>query len=200
MSAGAVSARNAQAVVVLARVTVAWNVVEAIVALAAGAAANSIALVGFGLDSTVEVVSALVILWQFHGLAHEREQRALHLIAISFFTLAAYTAGQAVLDLATAARPEASRVGIGLAAASLIVMPVLAIAKQRVGRALHSPTVIADSNQTRLCAYLSAVLLCGLALNAALDWWWADPVAALAIAGLAVNEGRDAWRGDPCCD
>jgi len=184
----------------LAWATIGWNVVEAAVAIAAGVAANSIALVGFGLDSTVEVMSAVVIVWQFRGLAEERERRALKLIAISFFGLAAYVAVQAIIDLAGTSRPESSPVGIGLAIASLVVMPLLARAKRRTGNAMGSVTVVADSNQTKLCAYLSAILLGGLVLNATAGWWWADPVAALAIAALAVNEGREAWRGETCDD
>lgn len=184
----------------LAWATIAWNVVEAVVAIAAGAAANSIALVGFGLDSTVEVMSAMVIVWQFRGLAEDRERRALKLIAVSFFGLATYVAVQAIIDLVGTSRPESSSVGIGLAIASLVVMPLLARAKRRTGRAMGSVTVVADSNQTKLCAYLSAILLGGLVLNATVGWWWADPIAALAIAALAGNEGREAWRGETCDD
>ena len=184
----------------LAWATIAWNVVEAVVAFAAGAAANSIALVGFGLDSTVEVMSAVVIVWQFRGLAEERERRALKLIAVSFFGLATYVAVQAIIDLAGNSEPKSSPVGIGLAIASLVVMPLLARAKRRTGNAMGSVTVVADSNQTKLCAYLSAILLGGLVLNATVGWWWADPIAALAIAALAVNEGREAWRGETCDD
>lgn len=184
----------------LAWATIAWNVVEAAVAIAAGTAANSIALVGFGLDSTVEVMSAVVIVWQFRGLAEDRERRALKLIAVSFFGLAVYVAVQAVIDLATKSEPESSPVGIGLAIASLVVMPLLARAKRRTGDSLGSVTVVADSNQTKLCAYLSAILLGGLVLNTTVGWWWADPIAALAIAALAVNEGREAWRGETCDD
>lgn len=184
----------------LAWATIAWNVVEAAVAIAAGAAANSIALIGFGLDSTVEVMSAVVIVWQFRGLAEDRERRALKLIAVSFFGLAAYVAVQAIIDLAGNSKPDSAPVGIGLAIASLVVMPLLARAKRRTGNAMGSVTVVADSNQTKLCAYLSAILLGGLVLNATVGWWWADPVAALAIAALAVNEGREAWRGEACDD
>ncbi len=184
----------------LAAATIAWNVTEAVVAITAGVAAGSIALVGFGLDSTVEVLSALVILWQFTSNADQREQHALKLIALSFFALAAYVTVQAVADLIGRAEPEGSPVGIALAIASLIVMPLLAIAKRRTGRAMASSTVIADSNQTKLCAYLSAILLVGLVLNETVGWWWADPVAALGIALLATNEGRDAWRGETCDD
>jgi divalent metal cation (Fe/Co/Zn/Cd) transporter len=184
----------------LAWATIGWNLVEAVVAIVAGTAANSIALVGFGLDSTVEVMSAMVIVWQFRGLAEDRERRALKLIAVSFFGLAAYVAIQAIIDLVGKSKPESSPVGIGLAIASLVVMPLLARAKRRTGNAMGSVTVVADSNQTKLCAYLSAILLGGLALNATVGWWWADPIAALAIAALAVNEGREAWRGEICDD
>ena len=184
----------------LAWATIAWNVIEAVVAITVGAAASSIALVGFGLDSTVEVLSAVVILWQLHGLAADRERRALRLIAVSFFALAVYVAVQAIVDLSSRAQPESAPVGIGLAIASLVVMPILAGAKRRTGRAMGSSTVVADSNQTKLCAYLSAILLGGLLLNASVGWWWADPLAALAIAVLAINEGREAWRGETCDD
>ncbi|MEO8266053.1 MAG: cation transporter [Ilumatobacteraceae bacterium] len=184
----------------LAWATIAWNVVEAVVAIAAGAAASSIALVGFGLDSTVEVMSAVVIVWQFRGLAEDRERRALKLIAVSFFALAAYVGVQAVVDLLRRSEPQSSTVGIGLAVLSLIVMPMLARAKRRNGNVMGSATVVADSNQTKLCAYLSAILLAGLILNGTAGWWWADPLAALAIAALAVNEGREAWRGETCDD
>ncbi len=184
----------------LAIATVSWNVIEAAVAITAGSAAGSIALVGFGLDSAVEVWSALVILWQFHGVAEARERRALRFIALSFFALAAYVVVQAVWDLTGRAEPASSPVGIGLAIASLIVMPILAGAKKRTGRAMASVTVIADSNQTKLCAYLSAVLLAGLVLNATAGWWWADPLAALGIAVLAAKEGHEAWQGETCGD
>jgi len=186
----------------LAWATVTWNITEALVAVLAGAAAGSVALIGFGLDSTVEVMSALVILWQFRGVPDEREQSARRLIALSFFALATYVAAQAIHDLANRAAPDPSPIGITLAVASLIVMPALAVAKRRTGQAMHSNTVVADSNQTKLCAYLSAILLAGLVLNATVAWWWADPVAALGIALLALNEGRGAWRGEgsvACC-
>jgi divalent metal cation (Fe/Co/Zn/Cd) transporter len=184
----------------LAWATVTWNVAEAVVAIGAGAAAGSIALVGFGLDSTVEVLSALVIIWQFRAADEQREQRALRLIAVSFFALAAYVTVQAVIDLVRSDRPHHSPVGIGLAVASLIVMPILSTAKKRNGRRLGSATVIADANQTKLCSYLSAVLLVGLLVNRVFGWWWADPIAGLLIAGLAVREGREAWRGEVCDD
>ena len=185
---------------ILAWATVAWNVAEAVVAIAAGVAAGSIALVGFGLDSTVEVLSALVIIWQFTSPDEGRERRALRLIALSFFVLAAYVAVQAGVDLARSEQPHHSSVGIALAVASLLVMPLLSAAKKATGRRLGSASVIADGNQTKLCSYLSAVLLAGLVVNTTLGWWWADPLAALVIAGLAVNEGRQAWRGETCDD
>ena len=195
-----VPSRYKERAVRLAWATIVWNVVEAVVAIAAGTAASSIALVGFGLDSTVEVMSAVVIVWQFRGLAEDRERRALKLISVSFFALAAYVGVQAIVDLLRRSEPQSSTVGIGLAIASLIVMPMLARAKRRNGNAMGSATVVADSNQTKLCAYLSAILLAGLILNATAGWWWADPVAALGIAALAVNEGREAWRCEACDD
>lgn len=192
--------RLRQQALLLAWLTVVWNTVEAVVAIAAGRAAGSLALVGFGLDSTIEVASAAVIIWQFSGLDEEREQRALRLIAVSFFALAAYVSVQAALDLIGGSEPEFSAVGLTLTVLSLIVMPILAWAKRSTGRALGSVTVTADSQQTMLCTYLSLVVLTGLILNATLGWWWADPVAALIIAALAVREGREAWRGESCCD
>lgn len=184
----------------LAWVTVVWNVIEALVAIIAGTAAGSAALIGFGLDSTVEVASALVIIWQFSGVDEQRERRALRLIALSFFALAIYVSIRALLDLGGAHEADTSTVGIALAVASLIVMPVLAVAKRRTGQQLGSVTVTADSQQTWLCTYLSAILLVGLVLNATVGWWWADPIAALVIAALAAREGIEAWNGDTCCD
>lgn len=184
----------------LAGASVAYNGAEAVVALAAGAVAGSAALVGFGLDSVVEVSSGLIILWQFrHRLPESREQQAVRLIALSFFALAAYVAQDCVRALVSGAGPDASPVGIALAATSLVVMPWLSWAQRRTGRALHSGAVVADSAQTLLCTYLSAVLLGGLVLNATLGWGWADPVAGLVIAVVAAKEGRDAWNGGACC-
>lgn len=186
--------------VMLAWATVVWNVIESVIARVAGSAAGSMALVSFGLDSAVEVGSALVIIWQFSGVEEEREQRAFRLIGVSFFALAGYVGVRAVTDLVTGNEPEPSTVGIALAVASLMVMPVLAVAKRRTGHGLGSGTVVADGRQTWLCTYLSAVLLAGLVLNATVGWWWADPIAALIIAGLAAREGIEAWTGDRCCD
>lgn len=184
----------------LAGASVAYNLVECVIAISAGVVAGSVALVGFGLDSLVEVSSGLVILWQFrHRLPESRERAALRMIAASFFALAAYVAVQSVRDLLGGERPDSSPVGIGLAAVSLIVMPFLSWAQRRTGRALGSATVVADSTQTLLCTYLSAVLLAGLVLNATLGWFWADSVAGLVIAAVALKEGVEAWRGDGCC-
>lgn len=190
-------ARRAQQ---LAGASVAYNGVEAVVALAAGAVARSSALVGFGLDSIVEVSSGLIILWQFrHRLPESREAQALRLIALTFFALAGYVAQDSVRALLFGADPDASPVGIAIAATSLTFMPWLSWAQRRTGRALHSSAVVADSTQTLLCTYLSAVLLAGLVLNAAFGWAWADPLAGLVIAAVALKEGREAWRGESCC-
>jgi divalent metal cation (Fe/Co/Zn/Cd) transporter len=179
--------------------TVGWNAVEALVAITAGVAASSVALVAFGLDSVVEVSAALIVLWQFFGVPEDREHRALRLIGGCFFALAAYVTIASVYDLVTRSEPDASTVGIILTAVSLIVMPALAWAKRRAGRQMGSRTLVADSTQTQLCAYLSASTLTGLAANAVLGWWWADPLAALFIAAVALREGRESWRRDTCC-
>lgn len=179
--------------------TITYNVIEAAVAISAGTVAGSSALIGFGLDSTVEVVSAAAVAWQFAGRDHEsREPTALRIIAVSFFALAAYVTVDAVRALASTSEAEHSTVGIVLAAFSLAVMPGLSWVERRTGRELGSASVVADSKQTLICTYLSAVLLVGLVLNATLGWWWADPAAALVIAGFAVREGWEAWRGDGC--
>ena len=184
----------------LVAATIAYNLVEAIVALAAGAAASSSALVGFGLDSVVEVSSALAVAWQFAGRDPEaREQVALWVIAISFFALAAIVASDALRSLLGPGEAEHSTVGLVLAGVSVAVMPLLSSAQRRTGRELGSASAVADSRQTLLCSYLSGVLLIGLALNGLLGWSWADPVAALVIAGVALREGRNAWRGNSCC-
>jgi divalent metal cation (Fe/Co/Zn/Cd) transporter len=146
------------------------------------------------------VSSGLIILWQFrHRLPESREQQALRLIALSFFGLAAYVVVESGRALVTGSEPDAAPVGIALALVSMIVMPFLAWAQRRTGKALHSNSVVADSNQTLLCTYMSAALLVGLALNALAGWWWADPLAGLVIAAIAAKEGREAWRGEGCC-
>ncbi|MFG1910953.1 cation diffusion facilitator family transporter [Kribbella sp. NPDC048928] len=184
----------------LAGASVTYNVIEAVVAVSSGLVAGSVALVGFGLDSVVEVSSGLIILWQFrHPLPESRERKALRLLAFSFFALAAYVGFESIRALVTGAHSETSTVGIGLAIASLIVMPFLSWAQRRTGKALGSNAVVADSTQTLLCTYLSAVLLVGLLLNATLGWSWADPIAGLIIAAVAVREGVEAWRGEGCC-
>ncbi|RCK68914.1 hypothetical protein DT076_13425 [Desertihabitans brevis] len=184
----------------LAGASVVYNVVEAVVAISSGMVAGSVALVAFGLDSTVEVASGLIILWLFrHRLPESRERLALRLLGVSFFALALYVGVESTRTLLTGADPDPSPVGIGLAVASLVVMPLLSWAQRRTGRALGSNAVVADGTQTLLCTYLSAVLLVGLLLNATLGWSWADPVAGLVIAGVAVREGYQAWRGEGCC-
>jgi divalent metal cation (Fe/Co/Zn/Cd) transporter len=184
----------------LAGASITYNVVEAVIAIAAGLVAGSVALVGFGLDSVVEVSSGLIILWQFrHRLPETRERQALRLMAVSFFGLAGYVALESARALFSGGEPDASPVGIGLAAASLVIMPFLSWAQRRTGKALRSDAVVADSTQTLLCTYLSGVLLAGLLLNATLGWSWADPVAGLVIAAVAVREGLEAWRGEGCC-
>jgi divalent metal cation (Fe/Co/Zn/Cd) transporter len=184
----------------LARFTIAWNVLEGLVAVGAGVAAGSVALVGFGLDSGVEVFAGTVVLWQLRGVPEERERRALRLIAISFFALGAYVVAEAARELVVGDEAGGSPVGIALAAVSLAVMPVLAGLKRRTGRQLANPVVLADSTETLLCSWLSLILLVGLALNASIGWWWADPLAGLGIAALALREGREAWHGDACDD
>jgi len=184
----------------LVGVTIAYNVVEAVVALAAGAAASSTALIGFGLDSVIEVASATAVAWQFSGSdPAARERTALKAIAVSFFALAAYVTVESARSLLSGVPAEHSTVGVVLAAVSLAVMPGLSHAQRRAGRELGSASAVADSKQTLLCTYLSGVLLVGLLLNSLLGWYWADPVVALVIAAVAVKEGREAWRGDHCC-
>ncbi|MFI7482308.1 cation diffusion facilitator family transporter [Kocuria sp. M1R5S2] len=180
--------------------TIAYNVVEAVVALTAGSIASSSALIGFGLDSVVEVLSAAAVAWQFAAPDHHRRERAaMRLIAVSFVGLAVFVTVDAVRALTGAAEPEHSPVGIGLASVSLVVMPFLSWFERRTGRELGSASAVADSKQTLLCTYLSGVLLVGLVLNSTLGWSWADPLAALVIAGFALKEGLEAWRGDACC-
>ncbi|MFB4282225.1 cation transporter [Nonomuraea sp. MTCD27] len=184
----------------LVAATITYNVIEAAVAITAGSIASSAALIGFGLDSIVEVASAAAVAWQFSAADHERrEKAALRVIAISFFALAAYVTFDAVRALLGAGEAEPSIPGLILAALSLVVMPFLSYAQRRAGRELGSASAVADSKQTLLCTYLSAVLLVGLALNSLFGWSWADPIAALVIAAVAVKEGREAWRGDACC-
>ena len=184
----------------LAAASITYNAAEAVVAVVAGVGASSIALVGFGLDSVVEMSSGLVILWQFrHRMPESRERRALRLIGVSFIALAAYVTFESLRVLLGDADAQSSTVGIMLAALSFLVMPVLSLAQRRTGRALGSGSVVADSKQTLLCTYLSLVLLVGLVANATLGWAWVDPLVGLVIAGVALREGITAWRGDACC-
>ena len=184
----------------LVAATISYNLVEAIIAISAGQVADSMALIGFGLDSVIEVASAAAVAWQFSGPEPEaRERTALKVIAVSFAALACYIAVESIRSLLGTERAEESLVGIGLAAASLLIMPLLSYAQRRAGRELGSASAVADSKQTLLCTYLSAVLLAGLLLNALFGWWWADPAVGLVIVALAVKEGREAWRGQHCC-
>jgi divalent metal cation (Fe/Co/Zn/Cd) transporter len=184
----------------LVAATITYNVVEAIVAISAGAAASSTALIGFGLDSVIEVASAAAVAWQFSGRDPQaRERVALKVIGLSFFALAVYVTVESIRTLAGTGTAEHSTVGILLAAVSLLVMPFLSHAQRRAGRELGSASAVADSKQTLLCTYLSGVLLGGLLLNSLFGWSWADPVVALVIAAVAVREGHDAWRGEHCC-
>jgi divalent metal cation (Fe/Co/Zn/Cd) transporter len=196
----ATKARLGRRARMLAGLSVTYNVIEAVIAITAGLVAGSVALVGFGLDSVVEVSSGLIILWQFsHRIPESRERQALRLLAFSFFALAAYVGFESARALIFGSDPDASTVGIVLAAASLVVMPLISYAQRRTGTALGSNAVYADGTQTLLCTYLSAVLLVGLLLNATLGWSWADPIAGLIIAAVAAREGLEAWRGEGCC-
>lgn len=182
---------------------IAWHVVEFAIAVIAGIAAGSIALIGFGADSLIEAGAGAVVLWLFTGSrrgSRVAERRAQQLVAISFFVLAAYVGAEAVRSLLAGDHPQVSWVGIGLAAFTAPTMPLLARAKRRVATKLNSSAAVKEASQTQLCAYLSVALLIGLGANALLHWWWADPLTALAIAGVALKEGRGSWRGEGCAD
>ena len=179
--------------------TIGYNLIEAVVSIAAGAAASSVALIAFGLDSTIEVLSAAAVAWQFTRRDPERwEKGTLRVIAVAFFALAAYVTASSMLALFTRVEVEHSPVGIAITALSVVVMPFLSLAERRAGRELGSATAVADSKQTLLCTYLSAAVLIGLVLNSAFGWWWVDAIAGLVIAVFAVREGLEAWRGDAC--
>jgi divalent metal cation (Fe/Co/Zn/Cd) transporter len=187
----------------LARLGLAWHAVEATVAIAAGVAASSIALIGFGADSVVESIAGVVLLWRLsdgRAQSEDAERRAQRLIGLTFCLIAAYVGVEAIGSLFSGDQPSVSYVGIGLAAVTLAIMPPLAGAKTRVAHQLGSAATRSEGRQNLLCAYLSAALLIGLGANAAFGWWWADPATALLIAGVAVNEGREAWRGEGCAD
>ncbi|HEY0079280.1 MAG TPA: cation transporter [Pyrinomonadaceae bacterium] len=209
MSAGVLNGERRRAKEVrrgrrLEYLTVAWNSLEGLIAIGAGIVAGSVALVGFGFDSVIEVTSGAALIWRLHMDAPARRERAeqvaLKLVGVSFLLLAAYVASDAALSLVRRESPEASYAGIALAVLSLVVMPLLARAKRRVAASIESRALEADSRQTDICAYLSAILLGGLLLNALLGWWWADPVAALAMTPIIAREGVQALRGKACCN
>lgn len=180
-------------------ITIGYNLIEAVVAIAAGTAASSGALIGFGLDSTIEVLSAAAVAWQFTRKDPERwEKGTLRVIALAFFALALYVSANSILALTGIIKAEHSTVGIVLTALSVVIMPFLSLAERRTGRELGSATAVADSKQTLICTYLSAAVLIGLLLNTLFGWWWADPIAALVIVIFAVREGVEAWKGDAC--
>ncbi|WP_374976249.1 cation transporter [Microbacterium trichothecenolyticum] len=179
--------------------TIGYNLVEAIVAITAGTIASSAALVGFGLDSTIEVLSAAVVAWQFTRRDPERwEKGTLRVIAIAFFALAAYVTASSLLALIARVEVEHSPVGIAITALSVVIMPFLSLAERRAGRELGPATAVADSKQTLICTYPSGAVLIGLLLNSLFGWWWVDAIAGLVIAVFAVREGVEAWRGDAC--
>jgi divalent metal cation (Fe/Co/Zn/Cd) transporter len=177
--------------------TLGYNCIEAIVALGSGAASGSVALIGFGIDSLIEMSSGSVMLWRLNSGA-SNERLAQKLVGASFFGLALYVFYESVEALFQQARPEVSWPGIALATLSAVIMPFIARAKRSVGRNISSAAMVADSKQTQLCAYLSMILLGGLALNALFGWWWADPAAALAMVPIVVREGVSAWKGEGC--
>jgi divalent metal cation (Fe/Co/Zn/Cd) transporter len=180
---------------------IAWHFVEFGIAVAAGVAASSIALIGFGIDSLIESLAGFVVLWLFTGSrvgSASAERRAQQMIAVSFYVLAAYVGVEAIRSLIGGHEPDPSWVGIGLAAFTAPTMPLLALAKRRLGHKLGSSATVQEASQTQLCAYLSVALLIGLGANALLGWWWADPITALVIAAVALREGRESWRGGSC--
>ncbi|HEY8584980.1 MAG TPA: cation transporter [Capillimicrobium sp.] len=206
MSTSALSRRayaaHARRARLLSWLSLGWMTVEGAVALVAGVLAGSVALVGFGLDSVVEGLASVIIIWRFTGarvFSRAAEHRAQRLVAAQFFLLAPYIAFESVRHLVGGHHAEVSRLGIGLAVGSMIIMPALGIAKQRLADELASPATRGEGRQNMLCAYLAAALLVGLLANAAFGAWWLDPVVGLLIAGVAVKEGRDSWRGDGCC-
>jgi divalent metal cation (Fe/Co/Zn/Cd) transporter len=187
----------------LAWAGIGWHIVEFAIALVAGLAAGSIALIGFGADSLIEALAGGVVLWLFSGRrrgSSTAERRAQQLIALSFFLLAGYVSVEALRALVNVEHPAASWVGIVLAAFTVATMPLLAYAKRRLGNQLHSAATVKEAAQTQLCAYLSIALLLGLGANALAGWWWADPLTALFIAVVALKEGRESWRGEGCCE
>ena len=186
----------------LSWLSLAYMTVEGAIAITAAALAGSVALLGFGLDSAIEGLASIIVIWRFTGsrrLSDHAEQRAQRLVAVTFFLLAPYIAQDAIRALIGGAHPSTSWLGVGLSISSIIVMPLLGKAKQRIGQRLGSRATAGEGTQNLLCAYLAAGVLTSLALNAAFGLWWADPAVALGIAALALNEGREAWRGEGCC-
>jgi divalent metal cation (Fe/Co/Zn/Cd) transporter len=180
-----------------------YHFLEAAFAIGAGAAAGSIALIGFGADSLIESLAGFVVVWLFTGVrlgSRGAERRAQQLVALSFFVLAAYVATESLRSLLAAHEPQPSWLGIGLALFTAPTMPLLAAWKRRLGRRLNSSAAVKEAQQTQLCAYLSVALLVGLGANALFGLWWMDPAAALLIAAVAIREGRESWRGEGCCD
>jgi divalent metal cation (Fe/Co/Zn/Cd) transporter len=194
--------RLARQAKLLSWASLAYMSIEGIVAVAAGIVAGSIALIGFGIDSAIEGFASVVIVWRFTGrriLSHQAEERAQRLVAVQFFLLAPYVAFESIRALVNGSHPDESVVGIGLAATSLVLMPLLGRAKQRIGSKIDSSATASEGKQNLLCAYLAAALLVGLLGNALVGAWWLDPLVGLFIAVVAVVEGREAWRGDACC-
>jgi divalent metal cation (Fe/Co/Zn/Cd) transporter len=194
--------RLARRAKLLSWVSLAYMAVEGIVAIVAGVVAGSIALIGFGIDSAIEGLASVVIVWRFTGwrtLSHHAEERAQKLVAVQFFLLAPYVAFESIRTLANGTHADESMVGIALAASSLVLMPLLGRAKQRIGSRIGSSATASEGKQNLLCAYLAAALLVGLLGNALVGAWWLDPLVGLSIAVVAVVEGREAWRGDACC-
>ncbi len=194
--------RQAKRARLLSWLSVGTMTLEGVTAIVAGIVAGSIALIGFGIDSAIEGVASVVIIWRFAASRRTSagaERRAQQLVAIQFFLLAPYITFEAVGTLAGGDHPDVSWLGIGLSIGSLVVMPALGIGKQRIAHRIGSPALHAEGAQNLICAYLAATLLVGLLANAIAGWWWADPIAALGIAGLALREGIESWRGEGCC-
>lgn len=202
LPAGDARTRLARRARVLSWLSLAYMTAEGAISLLAAALSGSVALLGFGLDSAIEGLASVIVIWRLTGirrLSEEAERRAGRLVAVTFFLLAPYIAEDALRALLAGERPHSSSLGIGLSISSIIVMPLLGRAKQDVGRRLDSRAVAGEGGQNMLCAYLAAGVLASLALNAGFGLWWADPAFALVIAALAIHEGREAWRGESCC-
>ncbi len=195
--------RAARMARLLSWLSLVWMTIEGAVGVIAGLVAGSVALLGFGLDSAIEGLASVIVIWRFTGsrtLSETSELRAQRAVAISFFLLAPYITLDAILSLVGGDHPQTSWIGIGLAIGSIVLMPLLGRAKQRLGSQLGSAATAGEGTQNMLCAYLAAAVLAGLLANTLLGWWWLDPAAALFIAFVAVREGRETWRGEGCCD